>query len=164
MDPMDPEDEEFLSEAARRFAAQQDTSERQAELAAARAELEHVRGALRTVYQDRQDGLYGGETGRKMFTESVTRLTAHEERTAARVADLDAAGNSAVAIPLEWTDGEMDPIGPGSTWAGWDLQERRDFIALFVDQIRITKSIGRGRNANTEDRVVITWAQAPEAG
>jgi DNA invertase Pin-like site-specific DNA recombinase len=164
MDPADPEDLEFLSEAARRFAAQQDTSERQAELAAARAELEHVRGALRTVYQDRQDGLYGGDTGRKMFTESVTRLTAHEERTEARVAELDVAGPSTIAIPLEWTDGETDPVGPGSTWDGWTLQERRDFIALFVDQIRITKSVGRGRNANTEDRVVITWAQAPEAG
>lgn len=164
MDPSDPDDLEFLSEAARRHAAQEDTSERQAELAAARAELEHVRGALRTVYQDRQDGLYGGDTGRKMFMESVTRLTAHEERTAARVADLDAAGPSTLSIPTEWTDGETDPIGPGSTWAGWDLQERRDFIALFVDQVRITKSIGRGRNANTEDRVVITWATAPDSG
>jgi hypothetical protein len=164
MDPSDPDDLEILSEAARRHAAQEDTSERQAELAAARAELEHVRGALRTVYQDRQDGLYGGDTGRKMFMESVTRLTAHEERTAARVADLDAAGPSTLSIPTEWTDGETDPIGPGSTWAGWDLQERRDFIALFVDQVRITKSIGRGRNANTEDRVVITWATAPDSG
>ncbi len=161
MDPADPEDLEFLSEAARRFAAQRDTSERQAELAAARAELEHVRGALRTLYQDRQDGLYGGETGREMFTESVTRLTAHEERTAARVAELDASGPAAISIPLEWTDGEMDPVGPGSTWDGWTLQERRDFIALFVDQIRVTKSIGRGRNANTADRVWIVWAQAP---
>ncbi|WP_340461066.1 recombinase family protein [Streptomyces sp. A475] len=162
MDPADSEDLEFLSEAARRFAAQQDTSERQAELAAARAELEHVRGALRTVYQDRQDGLYGGDTGRKMFTESVTRLTAHEERTAARVAELDAAGPARISIPSEWTEPGMDPVGPGSTWDSWELQERRDFIALFVDQIRVTKSIGRGRHANTADRVQITWAVAPE--
>jgi site-specific DNA recombinase len=162
MDPADPEDLEFLSEAARRFAAQQDTSERQAELAAARAELEHVRGALRTLYQDRQDGLYGGDTGRTMFTESVTRLTAHEERTAARVAELEDSGPASIAIPLEWTEPDMDPVGPGSTWAGWGLQERREFIALFVDQVRVTKSVGRGRHANTADRVNVIWAQAPD--
>ncbi|MCX4832842.1 recombinase family protein [Streptomyces sp. NBC_01016] len=162
MDPSDPEDLEFLSEAARRFAAQQDTSERQAELAAAKAELTHVQAALATLYEDRQEGLYPGETGKKTFVESVTRLTAHEERMTERVSELESSGPGTIAIPLEWTEPEMDPVGPGSTWDGWTLQERRDFIALFVDRIRITKSIGRGRNANTEDRVLITWAEAPD--
>ncbi|ULR50305.1 zinc ribbon domain-containing protein [Streptomyces deccanensis] len=161
LDPAVPADLEFLAEAARRFAAQQDTSERDAELTAARAELEHVRGALRTLYQDRQDGLYGGETGRRMFSESVTRLSAHEDRTAARVSELEASGPAAIAIPSEWTEPATDPIGPGSNWDSWELQERREFIALFVDQIRISKSIGRGRNANTAERVQIVWAQTP---
>jgi site-specific DNA recombinase len=162
LESSDPADLEFLTEAARRFAAQQDTSEREAELAAARAELEHVQGALRTLYQDRQEGLYGGETGRQMFTESVTRLTAHEGRTAARVAELEASGPTSIAIPSEWTEPGIDPVGPGSDWDSWDLQERREFIALFVDQIRVSKSTGRGRNANTAERVQIIWAQAPE--
>ncbi|MEV6384453.1 recombinase family protein [Streptomyces sp. NPDC051773] len=162
LDPADPAELDFLAEAARRFAAQQDTSERDAELTAARAELEHVRGALRTLYQDRQDGLYGGETGRRMFSESVTRLTAHEDRTAARVSELEASGPAVIAIPSEWTEPGTGPVGPGSNWDSWDLQERREFIALFVDQIRISKSIGRGRNANTAERVQIVWAQAPE--
>lgn len=161
MDPADPEDREFLAEAARRFAAQQDTGEREAELSAARAELEHVRAALRTVYQDRQDGLYGGETGRQMFMDSVTRLTAHEERTAARVAELGTAGHDAIRIPAEWTEPGTDPLGADSLWAGWDLQEKREFLALFVDQVRVTKSVGRGRNANTEHRIRIKWATAP---
>ncbi|MFE7713000.1 recombinase family protein [Streptomyces sp. NPDC057486] len=56
-DPEDPDDLAWLAEAASRFAAQADTGERKAELAAARAELEHVREALKTLYQDRQAGL-----------------------------------------------------------------------------------------------------------
>ncbi|MFB7494708.1 zinc ribbon domain-containing protein [Streptomyces sp. NPDC056161] len=90
-DPEDPEDLEWLAEAARRFAAQADTGERQAEPAAARAELEHVREALRTLYVDRQAGLYAGAVGDQMFRESVERLTAHEARTAGRVEELGTA-------------------------------------------------------------------------
>ncbi|MEN1890649.1 recombinase family protein [Streptomyces mirabilis] len=132
LDPRDPEDLEWLAEAARRFAAQADTGERQAELAAARAELEHVREALRTLYVDRQAGLYAGAVGDQMFRESVERLTAHEARTAGRVEALGTSEADTVAIPSEWTAPEGDPLGPESTWAGWDLSARREFLALFV--------------------------------
>ncbi|MFF7751885.1 zinc ribbon domain-containing protein [Streptomyces sp. NPDC007971] len=162
LDPEDPEDLEWLAEAARRFAAQADTGERQAELAAARAELEHVREALRTLYVDRQAaGLYVGGVGDQVFRESVERLTAHEARTAGRVEELGTAEAGTVAIPSEWTDPEGDPLGPESTWAGWTLSERREFLALFVDRVNVARSVGRGRNANTAERVAVHWAQTP---
>ncbi|WP_406339887.1 recombinase family protein [Streptomyces sp. NBC_01544] len=161
MDPEDPADVAWLDEAARRFAAQEDTSERLAELAAARAELEHVREALRTLYADRQAGLYSGDVGTAMFRESVERLTAHESRTAARVDELGTADAGTVAIPAEWVDPGEDPIGPGSPWANWALAERREFLAFFVDRVTVAKSIGRGRNANTEQRITVHWAEAP---
>ncbi|MER6459836.1 recombinase family protein [Streptomyces sp. NPDC001288] len=163
LDPEDPEDLEWLAEAARRFAAQADTGERQAELAAARAESEHVREALRTLYVDRQAGLYAGAVGDQMFRESVERLTAHEARTAGRVEELGTAEAGTVAIPSEWTGPEGDPLGPESTWGSWGLEDRRSFLAFFVDRISIAKSIGRGRNANTEDRVTVHWAEAPSS-
>lgn len=161
MDPEDPTDVAWLDEAARRFAAQADTSERLAELAAARAELEQVREALRTLYADRQADLYPGDVGTAMFRESVERLTAHESRTAARVDELDTADAGTVAIPAEWVDPGEDPIGPGSPWANWALAERREFLAFFVDRVTVAKSIGRGRNANTEQRITVHWAEAP---
>ncbi|MGW3596385.1 recombinase family protein [Streptomyces sp. NPDC005167] len=160
-DPEDPADVAWLDEAARRFAAQEDTSERLAELAAARAELEHVREALRTLYADRQAGLYSGDVGTAMFRESVERLTAHESRTAARVDELGTADAGTVAIPAEWVDPGEDPIEPGSPWANWPLAERREFLAFFVDRVTVAKSIGRGRNANTEQRITVHWAEAP---
>ncbi|MEH6373277.1 recombinase family protein [Streptomyces sp. KLMMK] len=162
MDPSDEDDREWLAEAAHRFANQRDTSQREAERAATRAELEHVREALRTLYQDRQEGLYAGEVGTKMFRESVERLTAHEKRTAARLAELDAAAGTVIEIPAEWTSSRRDPIGEGTPWAGWDLEERREFLGLFIDSVRITKAVGRGRNANTRDRVLIKWAESPQ--
>lgn len=161
MDPEDPADVAWLDEAARRFAAQEDTSERLAELAAARAELEHVREALRTLYADRQAGLYSGDVGTAMFRESVERLTAHESRTAARVDELGTADAGTVAIPAEWVDPGEDLIGPGLPWANWALAERREFLAFFVDRVTVAKSIGRGRNANTEQRITVHWAEAP---
>ncbi|MEU3710277.1 recombinase family protein [Streptomyces catenulae] len=98
LDPADEDDREKLAEAVRRFAAQTDTSGRDADLAAARAEMEHVRGALRTLYQDRQDGLYEGATGRGMFRDSVQRLTAHEERMVERVASLEGRCNASHGV------------------------------------------------------------------
>lgn len=161
LDPEDSEDLEWLGEAARRCAAQADTGERRAELAAAQAELQHVREALRTLYADRQAGLYAGATGTAMFAESVERLTAHEARVSERVAELGRDESGTVVIPSEWTAPEGDPIGPESTWGGWDLEQRRGFLAFFVDRITIARSVGRGRNANTEDRVAVRWAEAP---
>ncbi|MGW5969759.1 recombinase family protein [Streptomyces sp. NPDC055186] len=162
LDPEDEDDREWLAEAARRFARQKDTSQRDTERAAARAELEHVRAALRTLYEDRQAGLYGGEVGTQMFRESVERLTAHETRVTERLAVLDQEAVTGVMIPAEWTVAEGDPIGEGSPWAAWDLKQKREFLALFVDSVRITKSAGRGRNANTRERIIVRWAEAPE--
>ncbi|MEW5631710.1 recombinase family protein [Streptomyces hydrogenans] len=161
MDPDDPEDLEWLAEASRRFARQQDTSQRDAERAAVRAELEHVRESRRILHVDRLAGVYADETGARMFRESMARLAAHEERTAERLAELEATGSRTIRIPDEWTSVDGDPIGEGSTWAAWDLEKKREFLALFIDSVRIAKSVGRGRNANTRDRVIVRWAESP---
>ncbi|MFJ6380477.1 recombinase family protein [Kitasatospora sp. NPDC092039] len=161
MDPADEDDAEWLMEAARRFTRQQQDPTHDAEQAASEAELVHVREALRTLYQDRQEGLYVGETGKRIFAESVARLTAHEERVSARVEEFRSASNRTVTIPMDWTTPDSDPIGDGSTWSGMTLERKREFLSLFVDSVRITKAIGRGRNANTQDRVVIRWAKKP---
>ncbi|TGB05524.1 recombinase family protein [Streptomyces sp. MZ04] len=163
MDPEDPDDLEWLAEAARRFARQGDTSQRDAERVSVRAELEHVRESRRILHTDRLAGVYSDKTGTQMFQESMARLSAHEERTAERLAQLDSADSRTIQIPNEWTSVDGDPIGEGSTWAGWDLKTKRDFLALFLDSVRIAKSVGRGRNANTTDRVILKWAESPES-
>ncbi|MEW2051505.1 hypothetical protein [Streptomyces sp. NPDC005476] len=66
-----------------------------------------------------------------------------------------------MAIPSEWTDPEGDPLGPESTWGNWGLSERREFLALFVDRVSVARGVGRGRNANTAERVAVHWVEAP---
>ncbi|MFG3480069.1 recombinase family protein [Streptomyces sp. NPDC047980] len=161
LDPEDPDDREWLAEAAKRYAHQQDTSEEVAEESAARSELEHVREALRTLYEDRQAGLYRGPTGLEMFAESVKRLSEHEERLTVKLSELQRPTAETIRIPSEWTDADGDPIGPGTPWAAMSLEERRTFLAFFVDAVRVAKSVGRGRHANTRDRVSIKWAESP---
>jgi site-specific DNA recombinase len=163
LDPEDADDLEFLAEASRRFAHQQDTSQTETERTAARAELEHVRAALVTLYQDRQNNLYPGTVGDQMFRESVERLTAHETRVSERLTKLDREAATGIAIPAEWTEVDGDQLGEGSLWAVWDLKRKREFLTLFIDSVRISKSVGRGRNANTRERITIKWAEAPEA-
>jgi DNA invertase Pin-like site-specific DNA recombinase len=162
LDPANPEDLAWLTEASRRFAHQQDTSQQETERAAARAELEHVQAALRTLYEDRQAGFYEGKVGTQMFRDSVERLGAHEERVSERLAELAGDAATGVAIPTEWTEVEGDPVGEGSQWAAWDLKTQREFLALFIDSVRITKAVGRGRNANTRERIIIRWATVTE--
>ncbi|MEU9704270.1 recombinase family protein [Streptomyces sp. NPDC047981] len=161
LDPSQPDELEWLAEAARRFAMQQETAERDAEVSAARAELEHVRAARATLYDDREAGDYDGETGTRRFREANARLRAHEDRVLARIDELTASVSTSVAIPSDWTGVEGDPIGPGTPWASMSLEDRRSFLAFFVDTVRIAKSVGRGRHANTRDRVLIRWAEAP---
>ncbi|MFC7966856.1 recombinase family protein [Streptomyces cinereoruber] len=163
LDPDDPEELEWLAEAARRFAMQQETGEREAELSAAKSELEHVQAARATLYDDREAGDYDGKTGTARFREANARLRAHEERVQERISELTQDVTASVTIPSDWTlvDAGEDPIGPGTPWDSMTLEERRDFLAFFVDSVRIAKSTGRGRHANTRDRVLIKWAEAP---
>ncbi|MFI2029117.1 recombinase family protein [Streptomyces buecherae] len=161
MDPENPDDLEWLTEASARYVHQLDTSEYMEEEAAARAELEHVRAALRTMYQDRQDGLYEGDTGRAMFSESVVRLGGQEERLKARLRELERPDVTEIRIPSDWTLVDGDPIGEGSTWAAMDLERKREFLSFFVDSVRVRKAIGRGRNSNTRDRIELRWAATP---
>lgn len=162
MDPSDPEDIEWLAEAAERFALQHETGERAEELAVVRSELEHVRGALETLYDDREAGDYDGPTGTARFREANKRLQAHEQRLMERVTELDTSITTGVTIPSDWVDVEGDVVGPGSPWSRMDLTERRAFLNFFIDRVTADKSVGRGRNANTRDRVKIQWASPPE--
>jgi site-specific DNA recombinase len=161
LDIEDPEDQALLVAVSARFALQNESGERDAERAAAVAELEHVQAALRTLHLDRQNGLYGGSTGSAMYAESVTRLTALEARTEAHVAALVKPADDVISIPAEWVEPGTDPLGPDSLWAAWDLTERREFLRLFLADVRIDASNGRGRHAKTAERIQLDWIDQP---
>lgn len=163
LDPADEDDTELLVAAAERFAAQSADPQAAEELAEQEAQLEHVQRSLKELYDDRDDGLYEGPTGRQAFRDTVKKYQAHEARCAARVAELKEAVVSSTALPLnDWvTDESGDPFGEGGVWSRWEVHERRSFLALFVDRIIVKPTEERGWDAKraADDRVEIEWAK-----
>ncbi|WP_455360037.1 recombinase family protein [Streptomyces sp. SYSU K21746] len=160
---LDAHDQRLLSEAARRFAHQEDRSGTEAQRAELSAALEYTRASLATLYQDRTEGVYSGKTGTRIFRESAERLEKEEARIEAELALLEDRSTDSVSLPIaEWTAAEGDPIGEGSPWAEWTLTERREFLALFIDRVEVSKPLAYGRASKMEDRVDIRWAKAPE--
>jgi len=162
LDTDNPVDLELMAEAARRFALQRDTSGIAEERAATLDALKHTQEAMRTLYRDRADGVYTGSVGSEMFKETLGRLQDQERRCGGRLAALTTQSEAATRLPVEWLEAEQhggDPIGEGTPWAAWSVMERREFLALFVERVTVSPSVGRGRNAKTDERVTIEWAR-----
>lgn len=155
------EDGELLLAAAERFAAAAADPEATAELAEQEAHLEHVQESLTQLYADRSDGLYEGPTGRRTFGDTVRKYQAYEVATMARIDELRAGATAAVRVPLsDWLpDAGDDPIGEGSLWAGWGIEEQRAFLALWIDSVRVLSATGKGRASIARNRIEIDWAQ-----
>ncbi|WP_431955050.1 recombinase family protein [Actinacidiphila sp. bgisy167] len=162
MDLDDPDDAELIAETARRFALQIDTSGVSRELKELQAQLSHTEESLAQIYADQRAGLYAGKVGRAAFTEAVTAMQGTEESCRARIAELEAHQTTAIALPIdEWFEPGTDPIGPTSVWHGWSLQERREFLSLWVDSVTVHCPPDRKRRPVSE-RLTVNWARPQE--
>lgn len=166
LDPADPEDVEWLSAAAARFAVQGSDPEAAEELAEQEAQLEHVQQSMTELYADRKEGLYEGPTGRRAFADTIRKYQAHEARCAARIYELRAAAVTTARLPVdEWfADSDGDPFAPGGAWSRWDVDEKRAFLALFVDQVTVAPITTRQGNdrERAEERIGVRWASLPK--
>lgn len=160
-------DAELLAEATRRYAHNNANAAVEADRLAVQAQLDHVRGTLEQLYADRADGLYAGSTGRAMFAKQAQQLTAHEESCTTRLEALNEAAHTSATIPLnDWAgDTDEDPLGPGSPWGMWSVEERRGFAAIWLDAVHVLPSgpqSGWGPKGDiygrTRRRVRFTWA------
>ncbi|WP_460070449.1 recombinase family protein [Streptomyces sp. YKOK-I1] len=163
LDPEDDDDVAILAAAAERFAVQGADPEAAAELAEQEAQLEHVQSSLRELYADREDGLYEGPTGRAAFRDTVRKYQAHEARCAARIDELKASATTSTRLPLdEWAadSDNGDPLEPGGLWGRWSVEDRRAFLALFVDSVAVNASTTRQGKAwdRANGRIEIEWA------
>ncbi|MEV7603491.1 recombinase family protein [Kitasatospora sp. NPDC089797] len=161
LDPMDEHDAEVLMAVAHRFAHQRQSAADAAGLSAAKTELSHLQAALMNLEADRLSGVYDGPTVQKQYRASMKRLSDSEVRLLARIDQLEAQANAVVELPASWFgDGRAaDPIGEGTSWAAWDLETRRAFMATVVERIDV-HPVGRKGN-HTVDRVKIHWVGEP---
>jgi DNA invertase Pin-like site-specific DNA recombinase len=164
MDPSTPEDAEWLAAAAARYAVQGSDPEAAEELAEQEAQLEHVQQSIKELTEDRD--AYVGPTARKAFRDTLAKYAAHEERCSARIAELTASATTSARLPVdEWYDaGDGDPFAKEGVWSRWGVDEKRSFIALFVDRVLVSSAAGKsGPPAELADqRIEIEWAALPD--
>jgi DNA invertase Pin-like site-specific DNA recombinase len=164
LDPEDDDDVVLLAAAAERFAVQGTDPEAAAELAEQEAQLLHVQQSMKTLYEDRDEGLYEGPTGRQAFKDTVKRYQQHEARCAARIDELRAVATTATRLPIdEWLANADDgnPFEPGGLWDRWDVEAKRSFLSLFVDAVVVNPATTKRGTAweRADGRVEIDWAK-----
>jgi DNA invertase Pin-like site-specific DNA recombinase len=163
----DPETLVILAEATRRYGQRVEAPATAGE----RTELVRARAAdtkaLEDLYDREEAGDYNDPVGRKRFRERKDRITTRLEAANARLIELDNLDTPSLPIEI-WAgeEPEQDPIGEGSWWHGATLDERRDFLRLFVDRVTVKKAAHRGGNFlgveyNHDARLSLEWARPP---
>lgn len=157
----DPETGDVLRTAARRHQEAQEAPESIGERQALLAERADAAQTLRDIAD-----AFGKAKSAIMRSSLIDQESIAADRLSAaerRLADLDQA--KAQPLPIqEWLSSEIssDPMAEGTWWAQTSVNERRDWFALFLDNVTVTKSTKRGGHRwvtyDTRSRVEITWA------
>jgi DNA invertase Pin-like site-specific DNA recombinase len=163
----DPETGDIMAEASRRFARRTENVTTAGERSSLVIERVHVRAALEEAYDREDEPEYKNPVGRRRWQERVVQYAGQLEAIETRLAALAAAETP--ALPLrQWLpdDPDTDPIGPGSWWHQADLDDRRDFLRLFLNRVTVHKAKhpGRPKVLDVSPRVTLTWATASEPG
>ncbi|MFF8916052.1 recombinase family protein [Streptomyces sp. NPDC015032] len=151
----------ILDEVTRRYARRQEAPETAGEREALLLERAEVRQGLEDLYDERDAGGFQTDIGRRRFLKSEAALGDRLEGLDKRLEELEAA--SAPKLPIhQWQAEEQDPTGPGSWWARQTLEERREFIKLWVKGITV-RPLAKPRVAEPiHQRVTIEWYRPTE--
>ncbi|WP_330301102.1 recombinase family protein [Streptomyces sp. NBC_00503] len=165
LDPSDPDDVEWLSTAAERFAVQGSDPQAADELGEQEAQLLHVQASMEALYNDSAEGLYEGAAGKKAFKDTIQKYQAHEQACTARIAELTASATVSTRLPLdEWfIDTDSGPLAEGGIWGRWEVDERRAFLGLFVDAVTIAPNASKAGTdrERVDGRIDLVWATRP---
>ena len=152
---------ETLAEATRRWGKRSEAPESAGERASLLAERADAARALEELYDLQAAGGFTGKIGRRRFLEQKAALTLRMEGAEERLAELDERATPRLPI-WEWLpdDPGADPIGPGSWWHSASMDDRREFLKLFIDKITLFKPPANAvRTTPANKRVEIHWAQ-----
>ncbi|MGW4811365.1 recombinase family protein [Kitasatospora cineracea] len=167
----EPDDEavEILREATLVYSMAQETPETSRERTSMVAERADAQAALKALWDDFDSGdVYEGAEGRKRFKTKRLKCESRLRAAEARLAEL--SDMETVGLPLElWLrpGDDGDPIGPGSWWADASLEERRNFLTLFVYRITISPAGADWRASarysfDVSRRITLEWVTARE--
>jgi site-specific DNA recombinase len=169
LDLSDPGDRHFFAEVARRYATRTEADpEREATRRMAQAVLNDAEAALSQLDDDRSVGVFAGASGTERYRRQTAALNERAEAARATLAALpstDPADDEAAlrdVLHLLRYEG-LDYRDPDSPWQAWNLQERRDFLSLFLDCVKVTKAEGRGGGDRVpwkgDERMTLEWTE-----
>lgn len=157
----DPEIGDVLYHAAKRYHAARERPETIGERHSLVAERADAVATLRDIAE--AFGQAKSAIMRKSLMEQEALAAERLSVAERRLAEIDEA--TAQPLPIqEWLSSERsaDPLAEGSWWSGTSVAERREWFALFLDNVAVAKSKTRGARTwldyDLASRVVITWA------
>jgi DNA invertase Pin-like site-specific DNA recombinase len=151
----------ILAEVQERYSRKLETPETSGERQTLLTERAEVRQGLEELYDERDAGGFRTDIGRRRFLKSETALAERLEGLDKRLEELEAGKER--PLPLaQWQAWGEDPTGPGSWWSKRTLEERREFVQLWIKSITI-RPLARPRVAEPlSRRVRIEWHRPTE--
>jgi DNA invertase Pin-like site-specific DNA recombinase len=161
LDPEDEADLRLLAEVATRHGAQTADPIAEAERSTLTAARDTALATLERLDDDRAAGLFDGELGAKRYARQVDALTRRHAEAEEALAALPSGSIDITA----WLDSVGVAGEPGAGFDTWSLEERREFLALFVDRVEVLKAAYRGTRNDRfrpQERFRLWWAGAAE--
>ncbi|MCX4649170.1 recombinase family protein [Streptomyces sp. NBC_01446] len=150
-----------LDEVTRRYARTQENPETAGERDQVLTERAEVRQGLEDLYDERDAGGFRTDIGRRRFLKSEAGLADRLEALDRRMAELEEASTPRLPIG-QWQAWDENPTGDGSWWARQTLEERREFVRLWVKRVVVRPNRVRGTPDPIHTRVEIQWNQPTE--
>ena len=167
LDPVNDADDLVLARAvAGRYAEAHADLETEAAARAARAVIADTEAALELLDDDRAAGVFAGPSGTERYRRQAVALSARADAARATLTalprqagdDLDAVLDLLALLRWEGLDPLTDEDAP---WQRWSLEERRDFLGLFLHRVEVTKGEGHAGGNQTKwrghERLAVTW-------
>jgi site-specific DNA recombinase len=177
LDPADPADLRILRIAAKRFNDRVVDPEVDSARRAAESIIIDAEDALNVLDDDRAAGVFRGDSGAVRYRRQAAALSDRAEAARAALTTLpDAAKGDDLTGLLDLLsilreDG-VDFTSPESPWVSWSVEDRRDFLSLFLAEVTVSKATGHVGGDKVawsgHKRLVVTWvdevlAEAEEA-
>jgi site-specific DNA recombinase len=166
LDPADPADLRYLRIAAKRFNDRVVDPEVDSARRAAESIIIDAEDALNVLDDDRAAGVFRGDSGAVRYRRQAAALSDRAEAARATLTTLPEAakGDDLTGLldllSILREDG-VDFTSPESPWASWSVEDRRDFLSLFLAEVTVSKATGHVGGDKVawsgHKRLVVTW-------
>lgn len=169
LDPSEADDLRLLRAVAVRFNDKEADPEQDAARRAAEAVIADAERALEQLDDDRAAGVFSGASGTERYRRQTAALNDRAEAARATLAtlatlpDVSTGDDLSGLLDLLTVLRAADVIdSPESPWSVWTVEERRDFLGLFLSEVAVAKANGHAGGDKVawrgHERLRVRWA------